>query len=121
MLGTSNLIGSSGDGGTSTHEAGGAGETEGLVRAPPIMTTGIGVGDDEDKLQSGGGSGGVDLFESDRSTGGNRWPRQETIALLKIRSDMDVVFRDSSLKGPLWEEVSRSVFYFPVIFTLINS
>ena len=45
--------------------------------------------------------------EGDRSFGGNRWPRQETLALLKIRSDMDAVFRDSSLKGPLWEEVSR--------------
>ncbi|KAE9589099.1 putative transcription factor MYB family [Lupinus albus] len=41
--------------------------------------------------------------------GGNRWPRQETIALLKIRSDMDAVFRDSSLKGPLWEDVSRKL------------
>ncbi|KAG4952403.1 hypothetical protein JHK82_045280 [Glycine max] len=43
------------------------------------------------------------------SFGGNRWPRQETLALLKIRSDMDTVFRDSSLKGPLWEEVSRKL------------
>ncbi|XVF39085.1 hypothetical protein PTKIN_Ptkin01aG0007000 [Pterospermum kingtungense] len=47
--------------------------------------------------------------EGDRSFGGNRWPRQETLALLKIRSDMDAVFRDSSLKGPLWEEVSRKL------------
>lgn len=47
------------------------------------------------------------LEESDRSFGGNRWPRQETVALLKIRSDMDVAFRDASVKGPLWEEVSR--------------
>lgn len=39
----------------------------------------------------------------------NRWPRQETLALLKIRSDMDAVFRDSSLKGPLWEEASRYI------------
>lgn len=45
--------------------------------------------------------------DGDRSFGGNRWPRQETLALLKIRSDMDQVFRDSSLKGPLWEEISR--------------
>lgn len=45
--------------------------------------------------------------ESDRNFAGNRWPREETLALLKIRSDMDVVFRDSSLKAPLWEEVSR--------------
>ncbi|KAI3492339.1 hypothetical protein L1887_43269 [Cichorium endivia] len=47
--------------------------------------------------------------EGGRNSGGNRWPRQETLALLKIRSDMDVVFRDSSLKGPLWDEVSRKL------------
>lgn len=67
--------------------------------------------------------------------GGNRWPRQETLALLKIRSDMDGVFRDSSLKGPLWEEVSRYstsmsflfvffffffFFYVPFIFLFIS-
>ena len=45
--------------------------------------------------------------EGDRSFGGNRWSRQETLALLKIRSNMDVTFRDASIKGPLWEEVSR--------------
>ncbi|KAL9178133.1 hypothetical protein ABFS82_01G105600 [Erythranthe guttata] len=37
---------------------------------------------------------------------GNRWPRQETLALLQIRSEMDAVFRDATLKGPLWEQVS---------------
>ncbi|MBA0706672.1 hypothetical protein Golax_018768, partial [Gossypium laxum] len=47
--------------------------------------------------------------EGDRSFGGNRWPRQETLALLKIRSDMDVTFREASVKGPLWEEVSRKL------------
>ena len=47
--------------------------------------------------------------ESDRSWAGNRWPREETIALLKVRSSMDTVFRDASLKAPLWEEVSRLV------------
>ncbi|KAF9603757.1 hypothetical protein IFM89_037843 [Coptis chinensis] len=41
--------------------------------------------------------------------GGNRWPRQETIALLKIRSEMDAAFRDATLKGPLWEDVSRKL------------
>lgn len=47
--------------------------------------------------------------EGDRTGGaaGNRWPRQETLALLKIRSDMDSAFRDATLKGPLWDEVSR--------------
>ncbi|XP_010531649.2 PREDICTED: trihelix transcription factor GT-2-like [Tarenaya hassleriana] len=46
---------------------------------------------------------------SDRGFGGNRWPRQETLALLKIRSDMDIAFRDASVKGPLWGEVSRKM------------
>ncbi|KAH7280507.1 hypothetical protein KP509_36G000200 [Ceratopteris richardii] len=40
---------------------------------------------------------------------GNRWPRQETLALLRVRSDMDAMFRDSSLKRPLWDEVSRKL------------
>lgn len=48
--------------------------------------------------------------EADRAGGvGNRWPRQETLALLKIRSEMDAAFRDSPLKGPLWDEVSRKL------------
>lgn len=40
---------------------------------------------------------------------GNRWPRQETLALLKIRSDMDAAFRDAPIKGPLWEDVSKKL------------
>ncbi|KAL2339408.1 hypothetical protein Fmac_007348 [Flemingia macrophylla] len=39
----------------------------------------------------------------------NRWPREETMALLKIRSDMEVAFRDSNPKAPLWEQVSRKL------------
>nr|GMD50229.1 trihelix transcription factor GT-2-like [Ipomoea batatas] len=58
---------------------------------------------------AGAAPGGIFGEESERNSGGNRWPRQETLALLKIRSDMDAVFRDSSLKGPLWEEVSRKM------------
>ena len=65
------------------------------------------------RLASGGGDEGGD--EGDRAGGGgttgvasgNRWPRQETLALLKIRSDMDATFRDATVKGPLWEDVSR--------------
>jgi len=47
--------------------------------------------------------------ETERGLTGNRWPRQETVALLKIRSDMDAAFRDATLKGPLWEDVSRKL------------
>lgn len=77
----------------------------------------MGNSGDPGPAEVGGGSGGSDgggggFIEEEKGrsedfSGGNRWPRQETIALLKIRSDMDVAFRDSSLKGPLWEEVSR--------------
>nr|DAD23666.1 TPA_asm: hypothetical protein HUJ06_025128 [Nelumbo nucifera] len=38
---------------------------------------------------------------------GNRWPQAETLALLKIRSEMDAEFRNAKPKGPLWEIVSR--------------
>ncbi|MED6201478.1 hypothetical protein PIB30_095482 [Stylosanthes scabra] len=62
-------------------------------------------------VKEGGGSGGEGGGDEGEkmNSGGNRWPRQETLALLKIRSDMDAVFRDSSLKGPLWEDVSRKL------------
>ncbi|KAI6691108.1 hypothetical protein NL676_027936 [Syzygium grande] len=59
-----------------------------------------GGGDTNSSAELGGGGGGG---------GGSRWPRQETLALLKIRSDMDGVFRDASVKGPLWEDVSRKL------------
>lgn len=45
--------------------------------------------------------------DGDRGSVGSRWLIQETLALLKIRSEMDASFRDASLKGPLWEEISR--------------
>ena len=45
--------------------------------------------------------------EGDRNSSANRWPREETMALLKIRSEMDAAFRDISPKAPLWEQVSR--------------
>ena len=81
MLGVSGMLGTSGDGGADGGQLGGAGGFS-----------------EEDKLR---------IEEGDRNSAGNRWPRQETLALLQIRSDMDVAFRDSSFKGPLWEEVSR--------------
>lgn len=85
MLGDSSLGGGGGGGGNSTDAvAAVAAAAEG---AEPVS---------------------VAAEEGERSIGGGkRWPRQETLALLKIRSDMDVVFRDASVKGPLWEDVSR--------------
>ncbi|GMH01029.1 hypothetical protein Nepgr_002868 [Nepenthes gracilis] len=95
---SSGLQESSGDGSVAlgaAHEerSGGGGAALG-GRGSSIMA---GIGEEEKGI-------GEDF--GDRSSAGNRWPRQETLALLKIRSDMDAVFRDSSLKGPLWEDIS---------------
>ncbi|KAG6512968.1 trihelix transcription factor PTL-like [Zingiber officinale] len=45
------------------------------------------------------------LLESGGS--GGRWPRQETLTLLEVRSRLDSRFREAAQKGPLWDEVSR--------------
>ncbi|XP_010471850.1 PREDICTED: trihelix transcription factor GT-2 [Camelina sativa] len=67
---------------------------------------------------SGGGVGGSGEEEKDMKMeetgegagdGGSRWPRPETLALLRLRSEMDKAFRDSTLKAPLWEEISRKM------------
>ncbi|XP_038994404.1 trihelix transcription factor PTL-like [Hibiscus syriacus] len=51
------------------------------------------------------GGGGWSVGNCD---GGNsRWPRQETLTLLEIRSRLDPKFKEANLKGPLWDEVSR--------------
>ncbi|KAL5974573.1 hypothetical protein ACLOJK_031243 [Asimina triloba] len=42
--------------------------------------------------------------------GGNgRWPRQETLTLLEVRSRLDHKFKEANHKGPLWDEVSSSL------------
>ncbi|OIT39197.1 PREDICTED: trihelix transcription factor GT-2-like [Nicotiana attenuata] len=93
--------------GLMTTTSGGGGAAS--ISAPPPQEAPESGGSSE-----GGGGGDVAAAggfseEGERNSGGNRWPRQETLALLRIRSEMDVVFRDSSLKGPLWEEVSRKL------------
>lgn len=82
---------------TSTAAAGGGGASGGSASDGAVaeLRNDVGVG--------GGGE------EGDRGSTGNRWPREETLALLKIRSDMDLTFRDSTLKAPLWDEVSRKL------------
>ncbi|KAJ3680118.1 hypothetical protein LUZ60_016396 [Juncus effusus] len=58
---------------------------------------------------NGIGAVGEELEISGGGATSNRWPREETLALLKIRSEMDAQFRDASPKGPLWEEVTRKL------------
>ncbi|EEC77725.1 trihelix transcription factor GTL1 isoform X2 [Oryza sativa Japonica Group] len=68
-------------------------------------SAGAGGFPDDDMLGDAGGSGGG----GGSGAAGNRWPREETLALIRIRSEMDATFRDATLKGPLWEEVSRKL------------
>ncbi|XP_022743398.1 trihelix transcription factor PTL-like [Durio zibethinus] len=49
--------------------------------------------------------GEATAFGGDGGTG--RWPRQETLTLLEIRSRLDPKFKEANQKGPLWDEVSR--------------
>ncbi|KAL4281037.1 hypothetical protein GQ457_03G028180 [Hibiscus cannabinus] len=53
---------------------------------------------------SGGGGGwSVGNFDG----GNSRWPREETLTLLEIRSRLDSKFKEANHKGPLWDEISR--------------
>lgn len=56
----------------------------------------------------------------DASTG--RWPRQETLTLLEIRSRLDSKFKEANQKGPLWVEVSRYHFkHYSLLFSTLTS
>lgn len=55
----------------------------------------------------------------DASTG--RWPRQETLTLLEIRSRLDPKFKEANQKGPLWDEVSRYSTHFSSSYTPQNT
>ncbi|KAF5747824.1 putative transcription factor [Tripterygium wilfordii] len=59
----------------------------------------------------GGGGGLLDMSDGGCFGGGDggsgRWPRQETLTLLEIRSRLDSKFKEANQKGPLWDEVSR--------------
>ncbi|KAF7079620.1 hypothetical protein CFC21_083825 [Triticum aestivum] len=63
--------------------------------------------DDENTPVDGGSgrSGG----DAGAGGSGSRWPREETVALIRIRSEMDGAFRNAALKAPVWEEVSRKL------------
>ncbi|CAN8297891.1 unnamed protein product [Cochlearia groenlandica] len=59
------------------------------------------AGNNINASNSGGGIGFLD------GGGTGRWPRQETLTLLEIRSLLDHKFKEANQKGPLWDEVSR--------------
>lgn len=66
----------------------------------------------------GGGSDSAGGDEGDRNSAGNRWPREETLVLLQVRQSMDEAFRDSNLKAPLWDEVSRYTYKFCIYISV---
>ncbi|WVZ86577.1 hypothetical protein U9M48_033334 [Paspalum notatum var. saurae] len=70
---------------------------------------GGGGGFDDEMLVGGGGGAGGGGGGGSSGASSNRWPREETQALIRIRSEMDATFRDATLKGPLWEDVSRKL------------
>uniref|UniRef100_A0A3B6PNQ5 Myb-like domain-containing protein n=1 Tax=Triticum aestivum TaxID=4565 RepID=A0A3B6PNQ5_WHEAT len=62
--------------------------------------------DDNMLVDAGSGRSGGD---AGAGGSGSRWPREETVALIRIRSEMDAAFRNAALKAPIWEEVSRKL------------
>lgn len=56
----------------------------------------------------------------DNSAGNNRWPRQETLSLLEIRSRLDSKFRENNQKAPLWNEISRYTNFYTHTHTRTN-
>ncbi|PUZ76809.1 hypothetical protein GQ55_1G320000 [Panicum hallii var. hallii] len=60
----------------------------------------------DDDVPADVGAGGAG---ASGSGGGHRWPREETLALIRIRTEMDADFRNAPLKAPLWEDVARKL------------
>ncbi|XP_010243939.1 PREDICTED: trihelix transcription factor GTL1 [Nelumbo nucifera] len=75
-----------------------------LQTLPPIRTG----GDPTECCDSPANVSEVELPEEEGDTG-NGWSQEDTLALLKIRSEMDAEFRDTNPSGPLWEIVSRKL------------
>lgn len=90
-------FGCSGGGGGSSAAAAGSGGS--FLRRNKVMES-----------DEWGGGYGNDVVGG--SNNNSRWPRQETLTLLEIRSRLDSKFKDSNHKGPLWDQVSRYIYLF---------
>ncbi|KAM7265200.1 hypothetical protein ACFE04_002883 [Oxalis oulophora] len=49
----------------------------------------------------------INHHHNNNMSSSSRWPRQETLTLLEIRSRLDSQFKEANQKGPLWDEVAR--------------
>lgn len=82
-------------------------DSAGNTNSTASMTT---VNNSAPSSLSAGGGLEADTVGGDGGTG--RWPRQETLTLLEIRSRLDFKFKEANQKGPLWDEVSRYIFIY---------
>ncbi|KNA21649.1 hypothetical protein SOVF_040880 [Spinacia oleracea] len=67
----------------------------------------VGVAIEERENDDGVAEAELAVAVAERNSAANRWPKQETMALLRIRSEMDFAFRDTGFKAHLWDEISR--------------
>ncbi|KAL8168133.1 hypothetical protein V2J09_009632 [Rumex salicifolius] len=74
------------------------------VTAAMVPSSSAGAGFDMENAAGGGFGLGVGGGDGGATA---RWPRQETLTLLEIRSRLDHKFKEANHKGPLWDEVSR--------------
>ncbi|XP_073277568.1 trihelix transcription factor PTL-like [Primulina huaijiensis] len=85
-----------------------------MFRSDNTATASVPIGDNT-TCAGGTAASAIDAAAGDglsRIDGGGdsvagRWPRQETLTLLEIRSRLDSKFKEANQKGPLWDEVSR--------------
>ncbi|KAG4163816.1 hypothetical protein ERO13_D01G197800v2 [Gossypium hirsutum] len=80
-------------------------EFSSAAAATPTAAMAAAVNSGSTPSASCGFEGEAIAFGGDGGTG--RWPRQETLTLLEIRSRLDPKFKEANQKGPLWDEVSR--------------
>ncbi|TVU02418.1 hypothetical protein EJB05_52099 [Eragrostis curvula] len=78
--------------------------TSAFVELPPA---GVAANIHDDDMPADVGLSGTGAGAS--GSGSTRWPREETLALIRIRSEMDAAFRNAPLKAPLWEDVARKL------------
>jgi hypothetical protein len=84
-----------------------AGTTGAFTELPLAGSGGVAANlqDDDDMMTAE--FGGTGAAGASGSGGSNRWPREEAVALIRIRSEMDAAFRNAPLKAPLWEDAAR--------------
>ncbi|KAL6633877.1 hypothetical protein ACP70R_026548 [Stipagrostis hirtigluma subsp. patula] len=85
--------------------------TSAFEELPPAVAVGAAATNihDEDAPPDARASASGAGASSGSGSGGSRWPREETLALIRIRSEMDAAFRSAPLKAPLWEDVARKL------------